>query len=105
LAGQVTRTFNENYGVAFAPFIAHVVENRPPVLRTFVEDKERFVDQCAPADNWERRYARKFGYAYAGGLPAVREGVREDLGWKAVPRVGAGHRFAYPAKRGATTSI
>lgn len=75
LAELVARTIDNNYGVAFPRFVAFVIKRRVTVLRRFEKNVNRFVETYAPDDNWERRFARKFGYACAGGLAAVDAGV------------------------------
>ena len=75
LAATVEETIARNYGGAFPPFIEYFIEHREAALAEFASNADRFVDKYAPADNWERRFALKFGYACAGGLLAVKAGV------------------------------
>ena len=75
LAAAVESTIARSYGVAFPPFIEYVIAHRPTTLAEFASDAAQFVEENAPADNWERRFALKFGYACAGGLLAVKAGV------------------------------
>jgi hypothetical protein len=75
LAKRLTVTIENNYGVAFPPFINYVVGNPAAVLSQFVIEGEKFAHKYAPGDNWERRFAMKFGVGAAGALAAVRAGI------------------------------
>jgi hypothetical protein len=75
LAEAVERTMRLNCGVAFPRFIEYVVRNRKAVLARFAALAERFVNKLAPPDPWERRFALKFGYDYAGAVIAIEAGV------------------------------
>jgi hypothetical protein len=75
LAQATEKTIGDRFGVAFPLFIKYVVKSRKAALRRFNHLANLFVSKVAPNDNWERRFALKFGYAYAGGIIAIDAGV------------------------------
>lgn len=76
LAAELAAAIEANYGVAFAAFIEHVLNNRRSVAKRFGDLSECFVELVAASgDPWDRRLARKFGYMYAGAVIAIDAGV------------------------------
>ncbi|MER9002217.1 MULTISPECIES: DUF927 domain-containing protein [unclassified Mesorhizobium] len=76
MAELVVTAINDNYGVAFPPFVESIMASRDKTLKRFQRNVAMFVDRCAISDDaWERRIAIKFGYVYAAGIAAIRAGV------------------------------
>lgn len=71
LARKVEDAIAFNYGAAFVAFIEHVIGDPEAAAKRFATNVDEFVSRVAPADSWERRFARKFAYAYAGGMEAL----------------------------------
>jgi hypothetical protein len=69
-------TTEVNYGVAMPRFVTHLVKDRPTLGADILEIRDGFVkDVVATHNDWEDRYAEKFGIVLAAALLLVRYGI------------------------------
>lgn len=75
LAAKVEEAISLNYGEPFAVFIEHLLKDIPGARARFLAEQRKFVEHVAPGDSWERRFARKVAWMYAGGIEGVIAGT------------------------------
>lgn len=102
LAQEVEATIGGNYGVATPEYIRYLVRHRRSIATDVVKLRDGFVQAVgATNDNWERRYAQKFGMLFAAGCILDRSGIApwtEARAKEAITNV-------YKASRGLTVSV
>lgn len=76
LLDQVATTIAINHGVAMPEFLKYLVKDRATLAADILKLRDSFVKDVVPTgDNWERRYAEKFGIVLAAARLLVRYGI------------------------------
>jgi hypothetical protein len=102
LALEVETTLAANYGVGMPVFLGHLVKDRAVLAADILGIRDDFVKNVGATDNnWEKRYAEKFGMPLAGALLLVRYGIAPWTEERAITAI----TNLYKASRSLTVSV
>jgi hypothetical protein len=102
LALKVETTIAANYGVGMPVFVGHLVKDRAVLAADILEIRDDFVKNVGATDNnWEKRYAEKFGLPLAAALLMVRYGIAPWTEERAITAI----TNLYKASRSLTVSV